>query len=57
MVERGLFPKVQKNEACRFCDFAPVCSDERLLKKEWKAICENEDDDRTAVINAWMESE
>jgi ATP-dependent helicase/DNAse subunit B len=53
LAERGAFPHIQRQDACRFCDYASICEGEQLLPKHLEDLNDS-NPDLPVEIETWL---
>jgi RecB family exonuclease len=53
LVEEGAFPPIQRNDQCRFCDYAAICAGEQLLPNDLDPLKQN-NPDLPEAIATWL---
>jgi ATP-dependent helicase/nuclease subunit B len=55
MLDEGVFPHIQKSDACRYCDYNGICASERRDRNDMDEIRAATDHGFMDALNRWME--
>lgn len=53
LVEKGAFPPIQRDDQCRFCDYAPICAGEQLMPADLDELASANPDLPEAIVT-WL---